>query len=242
MRHVYLPSLLCAFSLTLFAIPASAQDARVRLSIGTAATTGPGDNVAITASAGYRFFERLSFDVDFMATESPGGDFVRPFAAIGGPGGGIMRGNVVTRGGPGFPGGPMERIERPMDPMRGRLFDRAIFPPAPPVRDRGDLTVVTAGFRYELPVQGGRLRPYVGGGLGLARTNQDVMRILARPGIDNSVRAAESIVRTGMAASAGAGASLRVFRGLFVDLDARYFRLDADRDLTRLGGGVSYRF
>jgi hypothetical protein len=39
-----------------------------------------------------------------------------------------------------------------------------------------------------------------------------------------------------------AGASLRVFRGLFADVDVRYFRLDRDRDLTRLGGGVSYRF
>jgi hypothetical protein len=45
-----------------------------------------------------------------------------------------------------------------------------------------------------------------------------------------------------VAGSAGAGASLRLFRGLFVDVDARYFRLDRDRNLARLGGGVSYRF
>jgi hypothetical protein len=39
---------------------------------------------------------------------------------------------------------------------------------------------------------------------------------------------------------------VRLFRGLFADVDARYFRvergLDSDRNLARLGGGVSYRF
>jgi opacity protein-like surface antigen len=218
----------------LFAVPATAQDERVRLSVGTAATTGAGDNLAWTASVGYRFLQRFSFEIDFTATESSGGDFVRPLAAIGGPGGGIVRGGVVTRGGPGLPGGPMDRI-------RGQGFDRiAIFPPTP-VRSDGDLALVTAGFRYELPVQGDRLRPYVGGGLGIARTDQELVRpLLARPGVD--ISAADSLVRTGIAASAGAGASLRVFGGLFADVDARYFRLDRDRDLTRLGGGVSYRF
>jgi opacity protein-like surface antigen len=219
----------------LYAVPATAQDERVRLSVGTAATTGGGDNLAWTASVGYRFLERLSFEVDFTATDSPGGDFARPLAAIGGPGGGIVRGGVVTRGGPGFPNVPSDR-------MQGQVFDRiAIFPPAP-VRSDGQLALVTAGFRYELPFQGGRLRPYLAGGLGIARTEDDVVRILARPGADAAARGADSITRTGVAASAGAGASLRVFRGLFVDVDARYFRLDRDRDLTRLGGGLSYRF
>jgi hypothetical protein len=216
------------------AAPTAAQDERVRLSVGTAATTGGGDNLALTASVGYRFLERLSFEIDFTATEAPGSDFVRPLAAMGGPGGGIVRG-LVTRGGPNVPGRPMERPQEP-------FFDRvAIFPP-PAIRSDGDIAIVTAGFRYELPIQGGRLRPYLGGGLGIARTEDDLVRILARPAAAAGMRNAESITRTGVAASAGAGASLRVFRGLFVDVDARYFRLDRDRDLTRLGGGVSYRF
>lgn len=236
MRNLYLRIVLSVFTFTLFAIPASAQEERVRLSVGTAATTGSGDNLALTASVGYRFLERFSFDVDVTATESSGGDFVRPLTAIGGRDGGIVRGGLVSRGGPGVvTGGPMDR-------MRGELFDRAIFPPVPPVRNEGDLALVTAGFRYELPAQGGRLRPYIGGGLGIARTHQEFVRVLARPGVDVEARAEDSVVRTGVAASAGAGASLRVFRGLFVDVDARYFRLDRDRDLTRLGGGVSYRF
>jgi hypothetical protein len=218
-----------------YAVPTAAQDERVRLSVGTAATTGGGDNLALTASVGYRFLERLSFEVDFTATESPGGGFIQPLTAIGGTDGGIVRAGSVMRGGPGFPGGPIDR-------MRGQVVDRiAIFPPVPVRRD-GDLALVTAGFRYELPVQGGRLRPYLGGGLGIARTEDDFVRILARPGVDTGTRSGDSVTRTGVAASAGAGASLRVFRGLFVDVDARYFRLDRDGDLTRLGGGVSYRF
>jgi opacity protein-like surface antigen len=237
MHNTYLRTLLCAFSLTLLAIPASAQDERVRLSIGTAATTGAGDNLALTGSVGYRFLERLSFEIDVTATESSGGAFVQPLAAAGGPDGGIMRGVFVGRGGPGDPGGPAGR----MGPAQGQFFDRvAIFPP--PAARSGDMLLVTTGFRYELPVQGGRLRPYVGGGLGIARTDQESVRILARPGAAIVTRGGDFDARTGVAASAGAGASLRVFRAFFVDVDARYFRLDRDRDLTRLGGGVSYRF
>jgi hypothetical protein len=29
---------------------------------------------------------------------------------------------------------------------------------------------------------------------------------------------------------------------LWADMDAKYFRLSGDRDIMRLGGGVSYRF
>jgi len=233
MRNSYLRIFVWALPFTLLAPAASAQDERVRLSIGTAATTGAGDNVALTASVGYRFLERLAFEVDFTATESPGGDFVRALAAIGGFDGGDVRG-TSARAGAGLPGGLI-------DPARVQSFDRiAIFPPA---RRDGDIALLTAGFRYELPVQGGRLRPYIGGGLGIARTSEEFtsVRPLLRPGAIIDGRT-ESITRTGVAAAAGAGASLRVFRGLFVDLDARYFRLDRDRDLARLGGGVSYRF
>jgi len=55
MRNVYLGTFLSAFTLTLLASPASAQDERLRLAVGTAATTGSGDNLALTASVGYRF-------------------------------------------------------------------------------------------------------------------------------------------------------------------------------------------
>lgn len=235
MRNLHLGILLSALTLTIFAVPASAQDERVRLSIGAAAATGTGDNLALTASAGYRFLERLSFEVDLTATESSAGRFVQPLAAMGGPGDRIVGGAV----GPAILGGPVEAppgLIGGLPPMLGRV---AIFPP-PVGRSAEDILLVTTGFRYELPVQAGRLRPYLGGGLGIARTEHDEVRILARQGA--ATRDIDSVSRTGVAASAGVGASLRVFRGLFVDMDARYFRLGGDRDLTRLGGGVSYRF
>jgi hypothetical protein len=238
MRTLYLRTAFWGFTFTLLALPASAQDERVRLSIGTAATTGADDNLALTASVGYRFLEHFSFEVDFTATALAGGDFARPLATAAGFGDGAVRGGLVTRERLGPQGGLT-------DPIRGQVFDRtAIFPPLPLARNDVDLALFTAGFRYELPVQGGRLRPYVGGGLGIARTSEEfaVVRPLLRLGAGGQSIGRESIVRTGVAGSAGAGASVRLFRGLFADVDARYFRLDRDRNLGRLGGGVSYRF
>ena len=225
MRNRYLRTGLWTLAIALCAIPAAAQDDRVRLSIGTAATTGRDDSLALTASVGYRFLERVSFEVDVTATDSPVGDLgFRPLM-LGASGPGGMRMDRITRG-PGFVG------RGTIDPMRGPQFERAIFPPVRPAPVDGHTVLATAGFRYELPVQGGRLHPYLGAGLGIARTDEEI----------TLQRSANSLSRTGMAASAGAGASLRVFRQLFVDVDARYFRLDRERNLTRLGGGVSYRF
>jgi hypothetical protein len=51
-----------------------------------------------------------------------------------------------------------------------------------------------------------------------------------------------SLSHTGVMASAGVGASLRVFKGLSADLNVRFFLLDRDRQLGSFGGGVSYRF
>ena len=52
----------------------------------------------------------------------------------------------------------------------------------------------------------------------------------------------ESISRTGYAFSTGAGASVRIAGQLWGDVDAKYFRLSRDRDIMRLGGGVTFRF
>jgi hypothetical protein len=238
MRNLYVRTAFWTFAVTLLALPASAQDERLRLSIGTAATTGADDNLALTASVGYRFLEHFSFEVDFTATEWAGNDFVRPLGTAGFGGGAVVRSGLVTRQRLGPQGGLT-------DPMRGQVLDRiAIFPPVPLARNDVDLALITAGFRYELPVQGGRLRPYVGGGLGIARTSEEfaVVQPLLRPGAGGGSISRESVVRTGVAGSAGAGASVRLFRGLFADVDARYFRLDRDRNLARIGGGVSYRF
>lgn len=224
----------------LYAVPAAAQDERVRVSFGTATTAGNGDaSLALTASVGYRFRERMMFEVDLTASESPAGRFVEGPFAPGGPGGGVLRASGPMGHRPGLFGGG------PMGTLRGPLFDRVVgFVEAPRARADGDLFLATMGLRYELGVPGHRLQPYVGAGLGLARTDAEftLARRAAPFGADDPERITESVSRTGMAASAGIGTSLRVFRQLSVDVDARYLVLDRGPNLTRFGGGVSYRF
>ena len=230
-----LPVLLCAG-------PAAAQDERVHVSFGTAAAAGSGDaSLALTASAGYRFRERMLFEVDLTATESPAGRFFERAFAPGQPGGGMI--GAIGRPATGMRlfGGPMAP-----GPARGPLFERAIrFAEAPGLRVDGDLFVATLGLRYELGERGSRLQPYVGGGLGLARSDTELTltrRMTAPLRAEGIAPIFESVSRTGMAASAGIGTSFRVYRQLSLDVDARYLVLDRGPNLTRLGGGVSYRF
>ena len=98
--------------------------------------------------------------------------------------------------------------------------------------------VGTLGIRYELPVQTEHFRPYIAGGLGINHTDQEFKfdATAFTPAIDASAS------HTGSAFDAGAGASVRLAGGFWVDVDARYFRLSRDRDIMRLGGGVSFRF
>ena len=171
MRNLIRRTAFWAFAFTLLALPASAQDERLRLSIGTAATTGAGDNIALTASVGYRFLEHLSFEVDFTATESAGSDFVRPLATVAGVGDGAVRGGLVTRERLGPQGGLT-------DPMRGQVFDRiAIFPPVPPARNNVDIALFTAGFRYRVARAG---RPSASVHRRRSRHRQDQRRVRRR--------------------------------------------------------------
>jgi hypothetical protein len=122
----------------------------------------------------------------------------------------------------------------------------------------GSTMLMTAGFRYEIPFQGTRFRPYVNAGIGVSRTEQEFdIRIasttitsVGRSNVSSTITASSSIfpeiddeiTHTGIMGSAGVGASLRVFRELSIDLNARFFLLDRDRQLGSFGGGVSYRF
>ena len=83
-----------------------------------------------------------------------------------------------------------------------------------------------------------RQTPYVAGGLGINNSDQ-AFRLDATaftPTID------ESVSHTGDAFNAGVGASARVAGQFGADVDMRYFRLSNDRDVMRLGGGMSFRF
>jgi opacity protein-like surface antigen len=215
---------------------ANAQDNRLRVSFGAATTTGGAQDgeLALTGGVGYRFAERLSFDVELTRFEADNdGDF--PFTIAGNQfqfssGGQIAAGN---------------RISSIAQPGLGLLI-------YPPIRQgvESDTILATLGFRYEFPVQAGRLLPYVAAGLGASRTERTfefgpvpLAVSVPRIGLQAPIRfQPETVTRTGLAGSLGVGASLRVVGQLFVDADARYFRLDGDRNMGRLGGGVSYRF
>lgn len=262
---------LIALALTLGSLStaqAQTPDGRLKVAFGPAATTGAGDSdFALAASVSYRFSDRFSFEVDLTGSDDP----VRQFSD--GMGGGFRSsgGTASTRNNWADLFGATGSWQMPrgrQTPFGADYLSLAGLGAGSSMAGMGSLNAVTdgrmlvgtVGFRYDLPVQGGRLRPYVGGGIGLVRTETDfsasgaglsqaVSDAMQRAGVTagrnlsvgrDSV--SDSMTHTGMAASAGIGASLRVFRELSLDIDARYFRLDQGRDLARFGGGVSYRF
>ncbi len=239
--------------LALSVIPAAAQvdDSRLRVSAGAAATTGAdSQDPAWTASFGYRFAERLSFDVDFTQAQRgfAGRDVPIPYPVTGTPPNIAVSGiptSIVNPGRGGAVAGGIGYDLRAMPDLGGLTL------PARLGDIDSDTSIVTLGMRYELPITGGRLRPYVAGGLGLARTEVDIeypaawLAAVSSPMFPGNTipgyQPIGSTTRTTVAASGGFGASLRVFKGLSADMDVRYFRFD-HADMTRLGGGVSYRF
>jgi Outer membrane protein beta-barrel domain len=234
---------LAAFGVVL-ATPVLAQssDDRVRLSFGAGLMAGGSDGeLSLSGSAGYRFAERFSFDVEFIAAEGDDDRFDPPFRIL----------NTAVGSGriPGTNIGP--QTIGPLN-IGQALPIPAIFPIPIEGGMEGSTVMMTAGFRYEFPVEGTRFRPYVSGGLGVARTEQEINIALATSTavpsrisatITSSIPEIEQeFSHTGAMASAGVGASLRVYKELSIDLNARYFRLDRGRNLGSFGGGVSYRF
>ena len=229
---------------------AHAQDQRLRVSFGGAATAGTLDGQpAIVGSVGYRFAERLSFDGEFTFADGSADRFpdlqffdqrvvqtgiARFGSMLGGGRSGL--GGLLPPG--GFTGGQ----------PAGALF----LPGGTRLEREGNTSLATVGLRYEFPSQVGRFVPYVSGGLGIARTESSLRRLSSgtatgmRPGMNIPARPImdfdESVSHTGLAAGAGVGASVRIYKQLSADVDARYFRLDRGRNLGQFGGGVSYRF
>ena len=242
MSTIRIPAALMALTIyTLFApVLAQAQDQRFRVSFAPAVAAVGGDaELALGGTFGYRFSKHLWFEGDFTwIDEAAGGFRDRTFEFDGRAANASGLADMVRRragtvgvGLPGLPGG----IGRPILPIVpnwpidiGRL--RA--------STDGSTMVGTLGIRYELPAQTERFRPYVAGGLGINHTDQ-AFRLDATaftPTID------ESVSHTGFAFNAGTGASVRVAGPFWADVDMRYFRLSNDRDIMRLGGGVSFRF
>jgi opacity protein-like surface antigen len=229
-RLAPLLALTALLALTLAPAPASAQDQRFRVSFAPSVATLGGDaELALGGMFGYRFAERFWFEGDLSWFDAAAGGFRnREFNLNDGiaSAGSLLenlrrRGGTFGRGGSGFPS---------LATLSNFLIGGDRFG----VGTAGSTFIGTLGVRYELPVQTARFRPYVSGGLGINNTSQE-FRIEALT-ID------ESISRTGYAFSGGAGASVRITGQLWGDVDAKYFRLSGDRDIMRLGGGVTYRF
>lgn len=218
-----------------------AQGQRLRVSLGGATTAGTIDSQpAVAASIGYRFTDRFGFDVEVTATEGAVDRLsdVQFFGQSGGREGVVRLGSMMADSRRGM-FARVPSIGKPFSPGDLRIE-----------RDGGTV-LATFGLRYELPSQVTRLQPYVSGGFGIARTEERLMvspasGMAARPGMSSTTRPNvdidETMSSTGLATSAGVGASIRIFKQLSADLDARYFRLDRGRNLGRFGGGVSYRY
>ena len=212
---------------------AQAQDQRFRVSFAPAVATVGGDaELALQGTFGYRFSEHFWFEGDLTWIDAAaGGIRDRSFAFDGRVANAGDLGGRTGMFGRGLPGGIRFPIlpNIPNGPIEIGLLRASAG---------GSTMIGTLGIRYELPVQTERFRPYVAGGLGINSTEQEFEfnATAFTPAIDASAS------HTGPAFNAGAGASVRLAGQLWADVDARYFRLSRDRDIMRLGGGVSFRF
>jgi hypothetical protein len=201
------------------ASPAFAQrdDPKVRLTVGGGVTAGAIDGEgALNVSAGYRFSKLFSFDVEVVGIDGGAGDdLVRPFN--------------LSDIGLNLPG-----------------LNGFTFPTGTVIDTEGNTVLSTVGFRFEFPTAEERFRPYVSGGLGMAHTSQDFdVRILAADTRNRATISPTSLFsddHTGVAVGGGVGAMVRVWKGLSLGVDARYYRLDRGRNLGTFGGSVSYGF
>jgi opacity protein-like surface antigen len=200
------------------ALPAYAQrdEPKVRLTVGGGTTAGAIDGeAAVNFSVGYRFSKLFSFDVEVVGINGSANEF-----SIGLP-------NFTN-----------------LSPNLERLIP---IPVDFSVSNDGNTILSTMGFRFEFPTEESRFHPYVSGGMGLARTEENYdVRILApttRPqNMASTSIFADGLTHTGLAAGGGVGAQIRVWKGLSVGADARYYRLDRGRNLGTFGGSISYGF
>lgn len=210
-----------------------AQEPRFRVSFEPGVATVSGDaELALAGSVGYRFSDHFWFDGDITWIDAAAGGFRRGDFGFGG--------NEANANG-------IANLVQSRLPMFGRgrvpvLPILPIFPILPNIQlnasTNGSTFVGTMGVRYELPVETSRFRPYVAGGIGINNTSQrfTVSATSLTPKIDWSTS------HTGLAFRGGGGASIRLAGQLWADVDATYFHLSQDRDVMRLGGGVSFRF
>ena len=219
----------------LLLVPASAhaqEEPRLRVTFAPAVATVSGDaELALGGTVGYRFSEHFWFEGDFTWIDAAAGGFrdnVLDFdrRQTNSSVRALLTRQAVRFGSGRFPGNNFPFL--PDLPGLGQM--RATID--------GRTLIGTLGIRYELPVQTARFRPYLSGGLGINDTEQD----FTLQQTSQSSESSQSVSHTGYAFNGGAGASVRLFKQLWGDVDAKYFRLSQERNIMRLGGGVSVRF
>lgn len=215
---------------------AFAQDERLRVSFTPAvAAVGGEAELSLAGSAGYRFSEHFWFEGEFTWIDAAAGGFPNVvFESDGRQAGETAVRSLLT-------GRNVRFGSRSLAPGFVSMIDGSTWPDFGQWRVAldGRTMIGTLGLRYELPVQTARFRPYVNGGLGINNSEQnfDIERL-----VSSERDLDDTISHTGYAFSAGAGASVRLVGTLWADADAKYFRLSRDRNIMRLGGGVTYRF
>jgi opacity protein-like surface antigen len=221
------------------------DDPRVRVSFGVGVAAGAISGEPIFGgSVGYKFSKHFSFDVDVVGAGEPAGRFGSRVFDLGDSAGfgSFTMSNLTER----VRGGGFNVL-----PSVLPILSTSILPGNIRVANEGNTILSTAGFRYFIPALGDRFQPYLSGGLGVSRTEEsfslysDATRPVANGRQGNTVAGVDfdaDSAHMGMVLSGGVGASLRVFKALSLDIDARYYRLDRDRNLGSFGGGVSYRF
>lgn len=228
----------------LSSVPASAQDGRLSLSFTPGVATMSGDaNLALAGTVDYRFSQHFSFEGDITWLDAPSdgfGDRLFGFDPR------VSTGSVTTllntigqSNGFGNRGGNNNRNPGVIFPA-GLLNTIATLPATSTflASTDGHTWIGTMGVRYEPTAQTARFRPYVSGGLGINVTDQDFN--LAATSITQAVD--QSISHSGIAFSAGGGANIHLGGALWAAADAKYFHLSRDRDVMRLGGGVTFKF
>ena len=224
-------------------VPAAAQSQEERITLTFApafATVGGDTELAMSGSVGYRFTEHVSFEGDFTWIDGAAGGFRNQFGfdtrevTTGAVADLLQRGLGVGRGNVGRPGNNAGGIGNIAPAIISTIGSSTLL-----ASQDGQTMIGTLGLRYEPAVQTARFRPYVSGGLGLNRTEQDFDLSVATA---SSSTFADSISHSGFAFSAGGGANIRLFSALWANADAKYFRLSNDRNIMRLGGGIGFRF
>jgi hypothetical protein len=245
------------------ATDAVAQGSEQRITINLTpafATVGGDTEAAVAGSIGYRFTERLSFEGDFTWVDAAaGGVRDREFSISPAN---VTIGNVNDALGriSGLFGGNNNRGDNRLPSFNLRGIPNLPIQPIGiggfSASTDGQTMIGTLGVRYEPMVQTARFRPYLSGGFGMNHTEQEFTlasattattsvgntRVVINSGAVRTGTFDESTSHSGFALSAGGGANFRLFKSVWANADAKFFRLSRDRNLVRLGGGVGFRF